>query len=56
MDEIDTIVALWYLAGLKVERDAASLELRQMLDAGTDLVLVAERDGADELIFMEKWL
>jgi ribosomal protein S18 acetylase RimI-like enzyme len=44
--DIDAIVSLWILVGLKVEPGPAARELRGMLAAGTDLVLVAEREDA----------
>jgi hypothetical protein len=41
--DVDAILSLWILAGLKVEPGQAARELGGMLAAGTDLVLVAER-------------
>jgi ribosomal protein S18 acetylase RimI-like enzyme len=45
VDEIEAIVALWSGAGLQVDTSAASAELASLLAAGTDLMLVDERDS-----------
>jgi ribosomal protein S18 acetylase RimI-like enzyme len=45
VDEIEAIVALWSGAGLHVDAAAAGAELEILLAAGTDLMLVDERDG-----------
>jgi ribosomal protein S18 acetylase RimI-like enzyme len=44
--DTDAIVSLWIAAGLKVEPSLAARELSRMVAAGTDLVLVAEREDA----------
>jgi len=46
VDEVETIVGLWSSAGLELVWASASEELRVLVEAGTDLVLVDERDGA----------
>ncbi len=42
LDEVDVVVGLWTAVGLAVEPGPASAELRDLLSAGSDLVLVAE--------------
>jgi hypothetical protein len=43
--DIDAIVSLWILVGLKVGPGPAARELGGMLAAGTDLILVAELEA-----------
>jgi ribosomal protein S18 acetylase RimI-like enzyme len=44
-DEVETLIALWCEAGLEVEPVSAGSELIALVEAGTDLVLVDERNG-----------
>jgi ribosomal protein S18 acetylase RimI-like enzyme len=53
--DTDDLVGLWARAGLHVEPVSAAAELRRLLDEGTDLVLVDERDGAIAGTVLGSW-
>lgn len=44
-DEVELLVGLWREAGLDFEPVSAARELVALIETGTDLVLVDERDG-----------
>jgi ribosomal protein S18 acetylase RimI-like enzyme len=45
VDEVPSLVAFWLAAGLRFYPDLATHETGMLLDSGTNLVLVDERDG-----------
>jgi ribosomal protein S18 acetylase RimI-like enzyme len=55
MGDVEAVVGLWTVAGLKVEPVVAGEELRQLVRAGSELVLVAEQGGTLAATVMGTW-
>jgi ribosomal protein S18 acetylase RimI-like enzyme len=53
--DVEDLVDLWARSGLHVDAACGSEELLRLLDLGTDLVLVDERDGSIVAAVMGTW-